>query len=105
MFIKETPCLSYHGACDQQSIVVNLSAIESIGYSMPLIDIHVMEAVFSDEEKAQIISETAKAFGKVTGKALQDMTTVRVHEVKSGHWGGADNLWTTQRALELKRGE
>ncbi|MEM6371217.1 MAG: tautomerase family protein [Pseudomonadota bacterium] len=71
---------------------------------MPLIDIHVLEGVFSDEEKAQIITETARAFGKVAGKAMQDMTSVRVHEVRSGHWGGADSVWTTERALELKRG-
>lgn len=69
---------------------------------MPLIDIHVLEGVFSDEEKAQFISETAKAFGKVAGKTMQDNTSVRVHEVKSGHWGGADSIWTTERALEMR---
>lgn len=69
---------------------------------MPLIDIHVLEGVFSDEEKAQFISETARAFGKVAGKTMQDNTSVRVHEVKSGHWGGADSIWTTKRALEMR---
>ncbi|WP_375173988.1 4-oxalocrotonate tautomerase family protein [Pseudooceanicola sp.] len=72
---------------------------------MPLIDIHVLEGVFSDEEKAQMISETARAFGKVAGKSMQDATSVRVHEVRSGSWGGADSVWTTERALDLKRGE
>jgi len=71
---------------------------------MPLIDIHVLEGVFSDEEKVQIITETARAFGKVAGKSMQDMTSVRVHEVRSGHWGGADSVWTTERALERKCG-
>jgi len=71
---------------------------------MPLIDIHVLEGVFSDEEKAQMVSETAKAFGRVAGKQMQDMTSVRVHEVKSGHRGGADSVWTTERALALKHG-
>ncbi len=69
---------------------------------MPLIDIHVMEGVFSDAEKRDIISGTAKAFGKVAGQAMQDNTSVRIHEVKSGSWGGADSVWTTERALELK---
>ncbi|WP_433989102.1 hypothetical protein SuNHUV7_32890 (plasmid) [Pseudoseohaeicola sp. NH-UV-7] len=69
---------------------------------MPLIDIHVLEGVFSDEEKAQIISGTATAFGKVAGKALQQLTSVRIHEVKSGHWGGSETMWTTERALEAK---
>ena len=69
---------------------------------MPLIDIHVLEGVFSDEEKAQMIAGTAKAFGKVAGKTMQKMTSVRVHEVKSGHWGGSKNIWTTERAIETK---
>lgn len=69
---------------------------------MPLIDIHVLEGVFTDDEKAMLIRETAKAFGSVAGKHMQDNTSVRVHEVKSGHWGGADAVWTTERALALK---
>ncbi len=69
---------------------------------MPLIDIHVLEGVFTDEEKRALISETAKAFGAVAGQAMQDATSVRVHEVPSGHWGGADGVWTTEKALALK---
>lgn len=69
---------------------------------MPLIDIHVLEGVFSDEEKAEMIMGTASAFGKVAGKAMQEATSVRIHEVKSGHWGGAESIWTTERALQLK---
>ncbi|MEL6768398.1 MAG: tautomerase family protein [Pseudomonadota bacterium] len=69
---------------------------------MPLIDIHVLEGVFTDEEKGRMISGVAKAFGAVAGKTMEDMTSVRVHEVKSGHWGGAETVWTTDRALEAK---
>ena len=69
---------------------------------MPLIDIHVLEGVFTDDEKAKIIAETAKAFGRVAGKSMQDNTSVRIHEVRSGHWGGANSLWTTERALALR---
>ncbi len=71
---------------------------------MPLIDIHVLEGVFTPEEKAQLIAETARAFGKVAGQKMQDATSVRVHEVPSGSWGGADSIWTTERALALKSG-
>ena len=69
---------------------------------MPLIDIHVLGGVFSEEEKGQIITKTARAFGSVAGKSMQDSTSVRIHEVKSGNWGGADSIWTTERALALK---
>ena len=45
---------------------------------MPLIDIHVMEGVFSSEEKAEIIKATVKAFGSVAGSAMQSNTSCRV---------------------------
>ncbi len=69
---------------------------------MPLIDIHVLEGVFSAEEKAAMIRGTAEAFGRVAGQAMQDATSVRVHEVPSGQWGGADSVWTTETARALK---
>ena len=71
---------------------------------MPLIDIHVLEGVFTPEEKAEMIAGTARAFGKVAGEKMQAATSVRVHEVPSGSWGGAESLWTTERALALKDG-
>jgi 4-oxalocrotonate tautomerase len=72
--------------------------------SVPLIDIHVLEGVFTDEEKGRIISETAKAFGSVAGRRMQEAASVRIHEVRSGHWGGAESVWTTERAVAMKNG-
>lgn len=72
---------------------------------MPLIDIHVLEGVFDDEEKRRMIAAVAEGFGSVAGTAMRDATSVRVHEVPSGAWGGAKGVWTTDRALALKRGE
>ncbi|WP_328805866.1 4-oxalocrotonate tautomerase [Salipiger abyssi] len=63
---------------------------------------HVLEGVFSDEEKQRMIRETARAFGRVAGPKMQENTSVRVHEVRSGCWGGAESVWTTERALEMK---
>jgi len=53
---------------------------------MPLIAIHVLEGVFDDDEKRRMIQETARAFGRVAGQAMQEATSVRVHEVPSGSW-------------------
>lgn len=69
---------------------------------MPLIDIHVLEGVFDSEEKGRIIAETLEGFGRAAGMAMRDATSVRVHEVPSGAWGGTQGVWTTDRALELK---
>ena len=69
---------------------------------MPLIDIQVMEGVFNMDEKQQLIRETARAFGTVAGQTMQDNVSVRIHEVSSGHWGGARDIWTTEKARALK---
>ena len=68
---------------------------------MPPIDIHVMEGVFTPEEKPRMIAE---AIGRVAGEPMRDATSVRVHEVPSGSWGGANGVWTTERALALRAG-
>ncbi|MEM6728634.1 MAG: tautomerase family protein [Pseudomonadota bacterium] len=72
---------------------------------MPLIDIHVLEGVFTPEEKAAMIRACAQGFGSVAGPAMERATSVRVHEVPSGAWGGSDSVWTTETALELKRSQ
>jgi len=54
---------------------------------MPLIDIQVLENVFSDAEKVQMIESVTKAFRDVAGQTMADATSVRIHEIKSGSWG------------------
>jgi 4-oxalocrotonate tautomerase len=49
-----------------------------------------------------MIRETALGFGRVAGNAMREATSVRVHEVPSGQWGGAESIWTTEKALALK---
>jgi len=69
---------------------------------MPLIDIQVMEGVFSDEEKGEMIREVTRAFGSVAGQAMADATSVRVHEIKSGSWGYAGEPMFLKDALAIK---
>ena len=69
---------------------------------MPSIDIQVLEGVFSDEEKAQIIINVTDAFGEVAGKAIKAGTSVRIHEINSGSWGYAGEVLTTKIAREMK---
>lgn len=71
---------------------------------MPLIDIQVMEGVFSDEEKAAMISKVTAAFGEAAGGDMAANTSVRIHEVKVGSWGYAGKPLTLQDALNIKRG-
>lgn len=69
---------------------------------MPSIDIQVLEGVFSADEKAQIIKKVTEAFGKVAGQTIQDGTSVRIHEIRSGSWGYAGKTLTTEDALKMR---
>lgn len=53
---------------------------------MPSIDIHVLDGVFSKEEKADIILRVTDAFGHIAGETIKAGTSVRIHEVSSGAW-------------------
>jgi len=69
---------------------------------MPTVDVQVLEDVFTPEEKRKLISGIARVFGEVAGEWMRDNTSVRIHEVKGGHWGGAEWCWTTEIAKSKK---
>ena len=69
---------------------------------MPTVDVQIMEDVYSLEEKQQLIKGIARVFGEVGGEWMRDNTTVRIHEVKSGLWGGFDGVWTSESGRDKK---
>jgi 4-oxalocrotonate tautomerase len=54
---------------------------------MPLVDIQVIEGVFSPEQKKEMITKVTNAMVGIEGEALRGVTWVRVLEVGSGAWG------------------
>ena len=62
---------------------------------MPLVDIEVIEGVFDDMQKAQMIEKVTNAMVDVEGEAMRPVTWVRVKEVRSGHWGIGGNTPST----------
>lgn len=65
---------------------------------MPLIDVQVMEGVFSPEDKKLMIEKITRAFGKVAGKTLESGVSIRIHEIQSGSWGIGGRPITTEDA-------
>lgn len=59
---------------------------------MPLVDIEVIEGVFDDEQKAQMIEKVTNAMVEVEGENMRAVTWVRVKEVRSGQWGIGGNM-------------
>ena len=69
---------------------------------MPHIEIHVLEGVFSQEEKERILLNVIKAFGEAAGGRMKDNTSARIHEVQSGSWAYGDQVMHTDLGLAIK---
>lgn len=54
---------------------------------MPLVDIQLIEGIFDNRQKQQMISTVTDAMAKIAGEPLRGVIWVRVHEVPSGLWG------------------
>jgi 4-oxalocrotonate tautomerase len=55
--------------------------------NMPLVDIELIEGVFSKHQKQEMIHKITDAMVAIEGEAMRGLTWVRVHEVPSGNWG------------------
>ena len=54
---------------------------------MPLVDIEIIEGVFSKHQKQEMIHKITDAMVAIEGEVMRGVTWVRVHEVPSGNWG------------------
>lgn len=68
---------------------------------MPLINVKVIEGVFSSEQKRQIVERLTEALVAIEGENMRQVTWCVVEEVKSGDWGIAGNSVTTEQARAL----
>ena len=54
---------------------------------MPLVNVKVIEDVFTPEQKREIVERLTDAMVSVEGENMRSVTWVVVEEVKSGDWG------------------
>jgi 4-oxalocrotonate tautomerase len=69
---------------------------------MPLATIKVIEGVFSEAEKQQIVEKVTDALVSIEGEQLREKTVVIVEEIKSGGWGIGGKTLTTQDVKNLR---
>ena len=72
---------------------------------MPLIQVNLIEGVFTPEQKQQIIHKLTDAMVEVEGEALRGVTWVTIHEVRSGEWGIGGQPLTTEAVKTLAAGK
>jgi 4-oxalocrotonate tautomerase len=54
---------------------------------MPLVNVRVIEGVFTPEQKTEMIHQLTEAMVRIEGENLRPVTWVVVDEVKGGDWG------------------
>ena len=72
---------------------------------MPLITVNLIENVFSDEEKVEIITNLTDAMVAIEGEAMRPVTWVKIEEVPEGQWGIGGTAMTAAMVHELQSGK
>jgi len=54
---------------------------------MPLVNVQIIENVFTPDQKKEIIQKITDTMVSIEGEALRGVTWVKIDEVKEGNWG------------------
>lgn len=71
---------------------------------MPLINVKVIENVFTAEQKRDVVERLTEAMVSVEGENMRAVTWVVIEEVRSGDWGIGGNALTTADVKALAAG-
>jgi 4-oxalocrotonate tautomerase len=71
---------------------------------MPFIQVKVIEGVFTESQKRQIVHKLTDAMVSIEGENMRPVTWVIVEEVKSGDWGMGGKALTTADVKALAAG-
>jgi 4-oxalocrotonate tautomerase len=72
---------------------------------MPLVQVKVIEGVFSDAQKRAMIEKVTDAMVSVEGENMRPVTWVTIEDVKSGEWGIGGKALTTEAVKALAAGK
>jgi 4-oxalocrotonate tautomerase len=72
---------------------------------MPLINVKLIEGVFSASQKQDMVRKLTDAMVSIEGENMRPVTWVVVEEVKSGDWGIGGNPLTTGDVKALAAGK
>jgi 4-oxalocrotonate tautomerase len=72
---------------------------------MPLLNVKLIEGVFSSAQKQEMIRKLTDAMVAIEGEAMRPVTWVVIEEVKSGEWGIGGRGLTTSDVKALAAGK
>ena len=72
---------------------------------MPLIQVKVIEGVFTPEQKKEMVTKLTDAMVSIEGENMPPVTWVVIEDVRSGEWGIGGNAMTTEAVQALAAGK
>ena len=72
---------------------------------MPLIQVKLIEEVFTPAQKKEIITKLTDAMVAIEGEDLRPVTWVVIEDVRSGEWGIGGQAMTTDAVRALAAGK
>lgn len=72
---------------------------------MPLIQVKLIEGVFSSEQKQEMVRKLTDAMVSIEGENMRPVTWVLIEDVKSGEWGIGGNPLSTADVKNLAAGK
>ena len=72
---------------------------------MPLVNVRLIEGVFTPSQKQEIVRKLTDAMVSVEGENMRQATLVVIDEVKSGDWAIGGNPLTTNDVKALAAGK
>jgi 4-oxalocrotonate tautomerase len=71
---------------------------------VPLIQVKLINEVFSPDQKRQIIERLTDAMVEIEGESMRGVTWVTVEEVQSGDWGIGGKALSTEDVRAMAAG-
>ena len=72
---------------------------------MPLVQVKLIEGLFSKKQKQQMIQKLTEVMVSIEGEPMRAVTWVVVEEVKSGDWGIGGKPLATADVKALQKGK
>jgi 4-oxalocrotonate tautomerase len=69
---------------------------------MPLLNVKVIEGVFSPEQKQEMIARLTETMVAIEGEGMRGVTWVVIDEVQSGDWGIGGQALRTEDVKALQ---
>ena len=79
-------------------------ATRKTGKTMPLVNVKLIEGVFTPQQKQEMIRKLTDTMVSIEGENLRGVTWVVIEETKSGDWGVGGNGLTTAGVKAIAAG-